>query len=427
MHMYLVGGWVRDKLINPDNIPSDRDYLVVGASPEDIEILIKEGYQQVGKDFPIFISPEGEEWALARTERKIGDGYYGFSTYSGKDVTIEQDLARRDLTINAMAISLHDELTLDNILDPFNGMQDIKDKVLRHTSEAFVEDPVRVLRVARLRAKLGEEWVVAQETQELIQEIKEEGALDHLYPERVWKEMEKALHTKHPHLFFKTLSKTGLFPEYEVLKEVPQREDHHPEIWTDIHTDMVMQEAVKHGYSPEVIFACLCHDFGKVIYFLNGNLHGHEDYGVPIVENFCDNWKVPNKYRDLALLATEFHGKIHTAMGRDNQGWMKPKSIMKLFEDTRALAHPMRFLDILNVCECDAKGRLSFSDRVYPIKYYLIECLEAALVVRSNSKAISIPMKEAGKDGLQIKEAIRVSVIDAIRKVTTKWQRSFNA
>lgn len=418
MEAYIVGGAVRDKLLDSNSTPADKDYLVVGATPSDIDNLVDKGFKHVGKDFPVFISPEGDEWALARIERKDGVGYNGFTTYSGSDVTLEEDLSRRDLTINSMAIPvLSKNFTIEQVIDPYNGLEDLNNKVLRHTSEAFIEDPVRVLRIARFRAKLGEEWTIHPKTSKLIRKMLKRGELDNLTAERVWKEMEKALHTPHPHLFFSTLSRTGLFPEYTALEVIPQPEAHHPEIWTGIHTNMVMQESVKAGYDAKTAFACLCHDFGKVIYYSTGKLHGHEAYGVDIVKRFCEKWKIPNEYKELALLATEYHGKIHTVLGRKGQNKMTPKAIMKLFEDTKAFAHPSRFVDILNVCECDARGRLGMNNNPYPQKGYLINCLDAALVAKSKSKQISIPMKEAGESGLLIKEAIRVSVIDSIRKV----------
>ena len=419
MEVYIVGGAVRDKLLDNSNVPADKDYLIVGATTLDIESLVDKGFKQVGKDFPVFISPEGDEWTLARIDRKVGVGYNGFTTYSGSDVTLEEDLSRRDLTINSMAVpALSQEFPSNPIVDPYNGLEDLKNKVLRHTSEAFIEDPVRVLRIARFRAKLGKEWTIHSTTLGLIKTMVLNGDLDHLTPERVWKEMEKALYTPHPHLFFSTLMHTGMFPEYDMLEMIPQPVVHHPEVWTGIHTNMVMQEAVKAGYDAKTVFACLCHDFGKVIYYSTGKLHGHESYGVGIVKRFCEKWNIPNQYKELALLATEYHGKIHTVLGRDGQNKMTPKAIMKLFEDTKAFAHPNRFADILNVCECDARGRLGMNDITYPQKDYLIRCLEAASVARSKSKQISIPMKEVGKSGLLIKEAIRVSVIDSIRKVS---------
>ena len=417
MEIYTVGGWVRDKLLNPLSTPNDRDYLVVGATHRDIEQLTSKGFTQVGNSFPVFISPEGEEWALARTERKIGLGYQGFSTYSGADVTLEEDLSRRDLTINSMAILNNDEST---IVDPFNGLQDLKDKVLRHTSEAFTEDPVRVLRVARFMAKFGYEWSIHPSTLALMQEMGSNGSLYQLQPERVWKELGKALKEPYPELFFRSLSGMMLFPEYDALKDIPQPIEHHPEVCTQLHTDMVVQEAKKISASPEVVFACFCHDLGKVIWYDSGNLHGHEAYGVSFVEGLCKRLKAPKKYEKLATLVTRYHGKIHQVLGRKGQKMMQPVAIMRLLEDTNALQYKERFKDILLACQCDAKGRLGFSEKDYPQKEYLSECLEAVLNV--STKEISIPMVEAGKSGLLIKEAIRVARINAIRGVQKNWQ-----
>lgn len=388
--VYLVGGAVRDTLLGrPVN---DKDFVVVGSTPE---TLLEAGYEQVGSEFPVFLHPETRnEYALARTERTTGTKYKDFDCYFGPEVTIEQDLARRDLTINSMAWSPDTD-----VVDPFNGLEDLENRVLRHTSDAFVEDPVRVLRLYRFWAQLGPEWTIAPETLELVQSM----VLD-LTPERVWKEMKKALNSNNPELFFKC----GYFYEYNAMKCTPQPKEHHPEGDVQIHTDLCMQQAVG---DPEKVFAALCHDFGKpFVYYKYGSLLGHEASGVPIIESFCAKYKVPTKYRELATMTSEFHTKVHGALGRGTNKGLKPKTIMKLFEATKAIQKPARFLKFLEVCEADANGR-GFKCE-YPQKEYLFDCLQAAQAV--DTKAISASMEQ----GKAIGEAIRVARIEAIRNVT---------
>lgn len=248
-----------------------------------------------------------------------------------------------------------------------------------------------------------------------MQQMFNKGDLYHLQPERVWKELEKALQSLYPELFFQSLSGLMLFPEYDVLKGIPQPKEHHPEVCTQKHTDLVIQQAKKVNAKPEVVFSCFCHDLGKVIYYNTGNLHGHEEFGVSFVEGLCKRLKAPKKYERMAVLVTRYHGKVHQVLGRENQNPFKPKSVMKLLEDLNALQYKDRFKDILLACECDAKGRLGFEEREYPQREYLLACLDAVEGV--NTKEISLPMVEQGKSGLLIKEAIRVARIDAIRKV----------
>lgn len=419
MKIYLVGGAVRDKFLGLQ--PKDLDYVVVGSSPEQMENL---GYKQVGKDFPVFLHPHtGEEYALARTERKSGCGYKGFIC-NWEGVSLEDDLARRDLTINAIAIGT----TTGDVIDPYNGVEDISKKVLRHTTEHFREDPLRVLRVARLKARFGPEWYIDKETLSLIQTIVASGELEHLTPERVWRETEKALSTQKPSIYFDVLLEhTNLFPSIKDLSRTDQRRDHHPEgdVWT--HTKLVVDYSSTVFKDSEITFACLCHDLGKPeCWEKYGNAHGHEDVGIKYIEAFCDKWKVPNKYRELATLSCRYHTKVHGCMGRGTNKGMKPKSIMKMFEETQALTKPARFKKMLKVCEADAKGRGKTDDQIqryisksYQQRQYLQECLES--VVSLDTKTISVKLLGEGKAGTKIGTAIRVARINKIREVYKRW------
>lgn len=301
--IYLVGGAVRDYFMGIE--PKDKDYVVVGSSPEEMVSL---GFQKVGADFPVFLHPKTkDEYALARTERKSGTGYNGFDC-EWDGVTIEEDLSRRDLTINSIALDCTKDF--GKVIDPFKGRQDIEDKILRHTSKAFEEDSVRVLRIARFLARFGQEWTIHKETSNIMDAMYEKGDLDDLTSERVWKETEKALSEKTPSLYFNELLDYDIFSEYNVGYFVPQKLEHHPEEWVGTHTDLVMKYAAKTWNDPEITFACLCHDFGKVVsHNKHGNFHGHEKEGLQPINNFCDKWKVPKCYRNLALLVCEFHTK----------------------------------------------------------------------------------------------------------------------
>ncbi len=427
MKIYQVGGSVRDELLGLT--PKDYDYVVVGSTPEQ---MIELGYTQVGADFPVFLHPETkDEYALARTEHKVGTGHTGF-TCEWEGVTIEEDLSRRDLTINSSA----KDLETGELIDPFGGQQDLKDKVLRHTTDAFTEDPLRVLRVARFQSKFGEEWCIACETWEMMHKVYGNGELDNLTPERVWLETDKALNTENPSLYFSVISSyRKLWCNTQDMVVTGQRLDHHPEddVWT--HTALVMDYAAKTYNDPEINFACYTHDFGKpVCWQMYQHAHGHEKEGLPFIVSFCDKFKVPNRYRELALLVCEHHTKVHGIMGRNEQNWTRPKSIMKLFEDTGALRNQERFLKILKCCEADAKGRgvdknehthyettkEYYLDKPYPQAEYLEECLEA--VISLDTKTISATMVEQGKLGTDIGEAIRVERINKIRGVQNKWK-----
>lgn len=416
MKIYQVGGSVQDQLMGIT--PKDYDYVVVGSSPAEMESL---GYTQVGKDFPVFLHPEtGDEYALARTERKVGVGYNGFES-SWEGVTLEQDLARRDLTINAIA----KDIETGELIDPFNGICDLEDRILAPVSNAFCEDPIRVLRAGRFLARY-DNFVPSESLRWLSHKVSNE--IESCSPERVWKEIEKALSEKVPSKFFKWMANFDTFPILDQMKFTPQKVEHHPEIWVDIHTYMTMDYAAKTCGISEVVFACFCHDFGKpATYQEHGNAYGHEEAGLATIEAFCDKWKVPNSYKDLALMTSKYHTKIHGCLGRGANKGMKAKSIMKLFEETNAMKKQERFLWMLCACTADARGRgadkddqLKYESNPYPQSQYLLECLVAASML--DTKSISIPALEAGLTGIKIGEKIRSARIAAIKQVQQKWE-----
>ena len=369
MEIYLVGGAVRDSLINYPS--SENDWVVVGATPEQMTAL---EYKPVGQDFPVFLHPKtGEEYALARTERKSGHGYKGFEFYTSTEVSLEEDLIRRDLTINAMAQD--DE---GHIIDPFDGQKDLAHKLLRHVSEAFTEDPLRVLRVARFAARyahLG--FTVAPETMELMKSIVAKGEMEFLVAERVWKETSRALTEQSPQVFFEVLKACNalevLLPEVDALFGVPQRADYHPEIDTGIHTLMALKAATKLTNCEAIRFAVLVHDVGKAITpeDVLPSHSGHEKRGLPLVKAICDRLTVPNKHRQLAMSVTEFHLHCHRALE------LKPATLLKLFQSIGAIRSPEKLIDFLTCCEADIKGRAGFEDAAYPSKDYLLAALEA--------------------------------------------------
>jgi tRNA nucleotidyltransferase (CCA-adding enzyme) len=363
MEVYLVGGAVRDRLLG---LPvRERDWVVVGARSGELE---RQGYLPVGKEFPVFLHPETrEEYALARLERKVAPGYKGFTTEFSPDVTLEEDLKRRDLTINAMAEDADGE-----IVDPFDGQRDLEARVLRHVSDAFVEDPVRILRVARFAARfapLG--FTVADETRELMKRIVAAGEVDALVPERVWKETLRALSEPRPDVYFETLRDCGalavIFPEVAALFGVPQPEKWHPEIDTGVHVMMALRLAAKKELPVSVRFAVLAHDLGKARTPPEKwpAHHGHEQLGVEPIESLCARLKVPTQLRDLALIVSRHHTHVHRALD------LKPGTLLSLFEDTDAFRRPERFAEFLSACECDARGRLGLEDREYPQADYL--------------------------------------------------------
>ncbi|MEM1113709.1 MAG: multifunctional CCA addition/repair protein [Pseudomonadota bacterium] len=363
LECYLVGGAVRDQLLN---LPiGERDWVVVGATPDD---LLKRGFRQVGRDFPVFLHPAtGEEYALARTERKHGHGHTGFDVYCDPGVTLQEDLLRRDLTVNAMAKSATGDL-----IDPYGGRSDLSARRLRHVSAAFIEDPLRVLRVARFAARfsaLGFE--VADETLALMGEISRQGELNYLSPERVWVELEKALATQAPGAFLETLRHCGalaaLMPELDALWGVPQSARYHPEIDTGVHTLMTLEQAVHLSNSTAVRFAVLVHDLGKAATPADELPRhiGHEQRGLPLVRALCERLRVPNYPRDLALVVCEQHLNCHRATE------LRGTTVLKLLRKTGALRQPERFDDFLLACEADARGRLGSESEDYPQADYL--------------------------------------------------------
>jgi tRNA nucleotidyltransferase (CCA-adding enzyme) len=410
--VYLVGGAVRDQLLGLK--VHDKDYVVVGASISQMHAL---GYSSVGKDFPVFLHPKTkDEYALARTERKIGAGYTGFSVDASEKVTLEEDLARRDLTINAMALSANGDL-----IDPFDGKTDLENKVLRHTTQAFSEDPVRVLRIARFLARYGKEWHIHSDTKHLVTKMRDAGELSHLVAERVWKETEKALGEREPQLYFEALNELGvldiLFPELYAMIGIPQPVEHHPEGDVFVHTMLVLNRASELGFDLPTRFAALTHDYGKAIsYKERGTLHGHEEAGVPIVEGFCERLRIPNKLRDLAKLTSDNHLLCHRIFE------LKPKTLQKLIiKHFDAVKQPERFAQFLNACRCDAQGRgPSLINKAYPqIDYalYLLNSLQNLDTKEVVKKAII-----AGKNGPDLGEAVRIAQISAIRDAVSQYK-----
>lgn len=392
MKVYLVGGAVRDKLLNLS--VKDKDWLVVSATPQQ---MLDAGYQQVGKDFPVFLHPKSqEEYALARTERKSGQGYTGFTCYAAPDVTLEQDLLRRDLTINAIVEDEHGTLT-----DPYGGLDDLKNRVLRHVSPAFNEDPLRVLRVARFAARFAHlNFRIAPETLTLMSEIAADGSLSYLTPERVWKETEKALGCRNPQIYFAVLRECGalkvLFPELDALYGVPAPAKWHPEIDTGIHTLMTLTMAAQLSPEIDVRFATLCHDLGKALTPPEKwpSHHGHGPAGVKLVEQLCNRLRVPTEIRDLAKLVAEFHDLIHTFP------ILQPKTVIKLFDKIDAWRKPWRVEQIALTSEADARGRTGFEANDYPQGRQLRAAWEIAQRV-TNKEVI-----DAGFQGPKIREEL---------------------
>jgi len=394
--VYLVGGAVRDKRLG---LPvKDRDWVVVGATPE---ILASEGFKPVGKDFPVFLHPQThEEYALARTERKSGKGYQGFTFNTDSSVTLEQDLLRRDLTINAMA-----ERTDGTLVDPFNGAQDLENRVLRHVSDAFLEDPVRILRVARFMARFAPMgFTVADETMALMQKMVSDGEVNHLVAERVWQEMNGALAAASPRAFIETLRRCHalkvLLPEVEALFGVPQRAEYHPEIDSGEHTLLVLDQcaSLSPGNAAHA-FCGLCHDLGKALTpkdELPAHI-GHEERGVEPTRELCDRLRVPKNTKQLALLVTRWHLHTHRALE------LTPKSLQKMLLALDVMRKPERLDDFLTVCKADKRGRIGCELDEYPQYEHLVG---AANALRSiNSKEIS----ESTNDKSEIPEAIRLA------------------
>jgi tRNA nucleotidyltransferase (CCA-adding enzyme) len=370
MEIFEVGGAVRDALLGREI--RERDWVVVGATPA---AMLELGYRQVGKDFPVFIHPEtGEEYALARTEKKIGPGYHGFAVQAGPGVTLEADLARRDLTVNAMARDAHGTL-----IDPHGGQRDLDARVLRHVSPSFVEDPLRVLRVARFLARFGSlGFTVAPETLDLMREIAGSGELEALRPERVWQETDKALGERCPSLYFESLRACGalarVFPEVDALFGVPQPARWHPEIDTGVHTMLVLDVAAELSAEPQIRFAALTHDLGKADTPAERlpTHRGHEERSVAKIASLCERLPVPRRYRELAEAVARYHGIIHRAAE------LKPSTLLKIIEATDALRRPERFAAMLLACEADARGRTGLESDPYPQRERLLAALRAA-------------------------------------------------
>lgn len=402
MKTYLVGGAVRDALLN---LPvKDKDWVVVGASPEE---MLSQGYEQVGRDFPVFLHPENhQEYALARTERKSGSGYTGFVCYSAPDVTLEQDLQRRDLTINAIA---QDEQ--GRLYDPYGGKADLDQRLLRHVSAAFNEDPLRVLRVARFAARFAHlNFVVSEETQALMRWMAESGELNTLTPERVWKETEKALETRNPQVYFQVLRDCGalavLFPELDNLYGVPAPAKWHPEIDTGIHTLMTLAIAAQLSPDIAVRFATLFHDVGKALTPPEKwpSHHGHGPAGVPLVAAVCQRLRVPNAIRDLALLVTEFHDLVHTVERQSAE------TLVALFDRIDAWRKPQRVEQIALTSEADARGRTGFESNAYPQGDYLRHAFEVVLSVSTRE------VVAAGFKGMEVREELNRRRIAALEQ-----------
>ncbi|MEI8664851.1 multifunctional CCA addition/repair protein [Pseudoalteromonas sp. B28] len=399
--VYLVGGAVRDKLLNIKS--KDNDYVVIGETPKTMESL---GFVPIGSDFPVYLHPKTkEEYALGRTERKSGKGYTGFVVDASPTVTLEEDLARRDLTINSMALDEH-----GNIIDPFNGQTDLQNKTLRHTTEAFVEDPVRVLRIARFLARYGSDWRIHPSTYALMRELKNKGELNHLVPERVWLETEKALGEKHPELYFEALQGLSIFPELERMVNVPQPANHHPEGDVFVHTMLVLRRAADLNFNLEARFAALTHDFGKALSFNKyGNLRGHEREGVAVIEAFCERLKVPNRFRDVGVLTSDNHTLCHTI------DQLRPQTIHKLIvTNLNALVHPERFIAFTQACQCDAQGRgETLVDKPYP-QAAKLRAIHTELQKMDKKQVVQDALKN-GKKGPEIGEEVKLAEINCIK------------
>lgn len=401
MKVYIVGGAVRDRLLG---LPvKDRDWVVVGATPEQMRA---QGFRPVGKDFPVFLHPEThEEYALARTERKTAPGYHGFSFHAAPDVTLEEDLGRRDLTINAMAES--DDGTL---VDPFDGRRDLELRLLRHVGPAFVEDPVRILRLARFAARFG--FGVAPETLALMRSMVASGEVDALVPERVWQEIARGLMEDVPSRMFLVLRECGalarLLPEVDALFGIPQRADYHPEVDTGDHVMRVVDYAASANLPLPARFAALMHDLGKALTppeVLPRHI-GHEPRGEKPLLALCERLRVPADCRDLARLVTLYHTKVHTA------GQLRPDTVLRLFRDTDALRRPERFGQLVQVCIADARGRLHFESAPYPQADWLQAMLEAARAVDAGEIARQCQDKRAIPEAV---DKARVAAIAACK------------
>lgn len=399
MQIYMVGGAVRDELLG--FAVKDKDYVVVGSTPE---AMLAAGYKPVGKDFPVFLHPKThDEYALARTERKTAKGYKGFVVHAAPDVTLEQDLARRDLTINAMAKRDDGEL-----IDPFNGRADIQSKTLRHVSDAFSEDPVRILRIARFAARL-QDFQVAPETMTLMRQIVQAGEVDALVAERVWQELAKGLMEAKPSRMFEVLRACGalqkILPELDKLWGVPQPEQHHPEVDTGVHVMMVIDYAASRNFSLPIRFAALMHDLGKgttPAEILPKHI-GHELRSVNLLKDVCKRLRVPNDCKELGVMVAKFHGKLHQALQ------MRPATLLEFLLELDAIRQPQRFNDFLKACEADSRGRTGFENCATPAADLMQKVLAAALTVDAGAVAASCANAE------QIKAKVFEARLDALK------------
>ncbi|MBU3673303.1 MAG: multifunctional CCA addition/repair protein [Sinobacteraceae bacterium] len=409
MDIYLVGGAVRDALLGRP--VAERDWVVVGATPEELQA---QGFTPVGRDFPVFLHPQTrEEHALARLERKTGPGYRGFVTEFAPDVTLEQDLARRDLTINAMA-----QTEDGRIIDPHGGREDLAQRMLRHVSPAFVEDPVRILRIARFLARFAHlGFRVAPETLELMRQMSASGELDALVPERVWRELERLLGESTPRAGIELLRDCGalrvVLPELDALFGVPQSAEWHPEVDTGEHVLLALQVAAARQAPVNVRFAVLMHDLGKALTPREQwpRHIAHEARGIPAIESLCQRLRVPQEHRDLAVLASRFHTHVHRGLE------LRATTVLEVLESADAFRRPARFAELLEVCECDARGRLGFADRPYPQRLRLERALEAA------SATTLQPAEREGLLGAAIGERLRRKRLAAIQAADDKAPR----
>ena len=417
MKTYLVGGAIRDALLGQSG--SDRDWVVVGATPEAMKA---QGFLPVGRDFPVFLHPvTHEEHALARTERKSSPGYRGFVVHAAPEVTLEEDLARRDLRINAIALPealaagcADGNIEKTALVDPFDGQSDLRNKLLRHVTDAFREDPVRILRVARFAARF-DDFTVAPETMALMRDMVAAGEADALVPERVWQELSRGLMEKQPSRMFEVLRDCGalavLLPEVDRLWGIPQPEAHHPEIDTGVHLMMVLDMAARLGASLPVRFACLMHDLGKGTTpadVLPRHI-GHEQRSAKLLRAVCERWRVPVELRELADVVAREHGNIHRS------GELGAAALMRLLERCDAIRKPQRFDQVLEACECDARGRLGFEARPYPQRQRLLRVLAAAQAVET--RAVAQRAAQDGAKGPKIGEAVARARTSAVEEM----------
>lgn len=401
MQTYIVGGAVRDELLG--FAVKDKDFVVVGSTPE---AMLAAGFKPVGKDFPVFLHPETrDEYALARTERKTAKGYKGFAIHASPEVTLEQDLARRDLTINAIAKTDNGQL-----IDPFNGVADIQSKTLRHVSEAFAEDPVRILRVARFSARLVD-FNVAPETMALMRQMVDAGEVDALVAERVWQELAKGLMEAKPSRMFEVLRACGalqkILPELDRLWGVPQPEQHHPEIDTGVHVMMVIDYAASRNFSLPIRFAALMHDLGKgtTPRELLPKHIGHEQRSANLLKEVCKRLRVPNDCKELGVMTARFHGKLHQAPQ------MRHATLLEFLIELDAIRQPDRFKDFLKACESDSRGRTGYENCETPAADLMQKVLQAVLTVDAGAVAASC------ETATQIKEKVFEARLKALKFV----------